>query len=236
MPCAGCLFDPVGHTLTVSLSRLGEYTLAAVPPPPPVLTITPAAIRVTAGTLFSGTIATYLPGDPLDDLNQYGAAVTWGDGQSSPVVISGPSNGVFTIAGSHTWGAVGSYQVGITLLDNGAKATAQATALVTSAQTPPQFTAATPPLTATQGTLYWFTFVATGVPTPTFALATGAPSWLTIGATTGLASGTPPAGATSFTYAVVASNGVSPSASAGPFMVSVAQPQPLRGLRQRRRR
>ena len=223
MPCAGCVFDPIGHTLTVALSRLGEYALAAVPPPPPVLTIAPATIQATAGTHFGGTIATFPPGDPLDDVNQYGAAVTWGDGQSSPGVVSGPTSGVFTISGGHTWSAVGSYQIGITLFDLGTKATAQGTAIVSSSsQTPPQFTAATPPLTATVGVLYWYAFAASGVPAATFALASGAPTWLSIGATTGVVSGTPPVGTTSFTYTVVASNGVSPTASAGPFVVSVA--------------
>src|SRR5262249_37377844 len=50
------------------------------------------------------------------------------------------------------------------------------------------------------------------------------PSWLTIGSATGTVSGTPPSGTTSFTYSVMAANGVTPSATAGPFTVTVAPP------------
>ena len=39
----------------------------------------------------------------------------------------------------------------------------------------------------------------------------------------GLVTGTPPAGATTFSYSVVASNGVSPDATAGPFTVTVSR-------------
>jgi hypothetical protein len=85
----------------------------------------------------------------------------------------------------------------------------------------PKFSTDTPPLTATSGTAYHYTFVATGTPSPTYALAPGAPSWLSIGATSGVVSATVPAGITHFTYSVVASNGVTPPALSGPFVVAV---------------
>jgi uncharacterized repeat protein (TIGR01451 family) len=94
--------------------------------------------------------------------------------------------------------------------------------MVSGVGQPPAFTAANPPLTATVGAAYSYGFAASGVPAPTFALGSGAPAWLTIGATTGTVSGTPPAGTTSFAYSVVASNGVAPNATAGPFTVSVS--------------
>jgi uncharacterized repeat protein (TIGR01451 family) len=109
---------------------------------------------------------------------------------------------------------------------NGVAQTAHTTAVVTAAQTPPLFTTAAPPLTATSGAAYVYTFAASGVPAPTFALASGAPSWLSIGAATGIVAGTPQSGTSSFTYSVVASNGVSPSATAGPFVVTVTSTAP----------
>jgi uncharacterized repeat protein (TIGR01451 family) len=130
--------------------------------------------------------------------------------------------GVFTVAAGHTWSAPGTYHVGITVFDLGRAQAVQSTAVVSPPQTPPQFTAANPPLTATQVTQYLYTFAASGTPTPTFSLATGAPSWLSIGVTSGVVTGTPPIGTTSFTYSVVASNGVSPDATAGPFAVAVS--------------
>jgi Domain of unknown function DUF11/Putative Ig domain len=221
LPCAGCAVDPDAHTLTVSLSQFGEYALAAAPPPPPVLTITPAAINPTAGIAFAGSIATFPPADPLDQVNQFAAIVSWGDGQTSPVEITAVA-GVFVVSGSHTWSASGSYPVGILVFDNGTAQHAQGTAVVAPVQVAPQFTTASPPLTATQGVQYSYAFGATGVPAPTFALAAGAPSWLSVGAASGVVSGTPPSGTTSFTYTVVASNGVMPNATAGPFVVVVS--------------
>ena len=87
----------------------------------------------------------------------------------------------------------------------------------------PGFTAATPPTTASVGQPYAYTFAASGSPAPTFTLANGAPSWLTLDAGTGALSGTPPAGTSSFTYSITAVNSVG-TTSAGPFTVTVAQP------------
>ena len=97
------------------------------------------------------------------------------------------------------------------------------TVAVSPANTAPTFTADTPPLTATVGTSYSYTFQATGTPnTITYSLAEGAPTFLSINSTTGAVTGTPPVGTTSFTYSVTASNGVSPDASTGPFTVAVS--------------
>ncbi|HXY28329.1 MAG TPA: putative Ig domain-containing protein, partial [Acidimicrobiales bacterium] len=87
----------------------------------------------------------------------------------------------------------------------------------------PAFTADTPPTTGTAGQSYAYTFAADGAPAPSFALAAGAPSWLSLDAGSGALSGTPPSGTTSFTYAVVATNVVG-SVTAGPFSVTLAQP------------
>jgi phage baseplate assembly protein W len=56
----------------------------------------------------------------------------------------------------------------------------------------PVFTADTPPVTASAGTAYSCTFVATGSPAPTYSLGSGSlPPGLTLDATTGILSGTP---------------------------------------------
>jgi uncharacterized repeat protein (TIGR01451 family) len=79
-----------------------------------------------------------------------------------------------------------------------------------------------PPLTAVAGQAYDYTFTTSGTPAPTYALASGAPSWLSVNASTGEVTGTPPAGTTSFSYAVTATN-VAGTATAGPFTVTVAK-------------
>jgi hypothetical protein len=87
------------------------------------------------------------------------------------------------------------------------------------------FTASTPALTATVGSLYSYAFTASGNPTPTFALAAGAPTWLSLDPRTGAVSGTPPPGTTVFIFAVVASNGVNPEAVTPTYRISVLPPQ-----------
>ena len=91
----------------------------------------------------------------------------------------------------------------------------------------PTWVRATPPLNAASTGHYVYKFAADGDPRPTYRLV-DAPSWLEINPN-GLVRGRPPAGVSSFSYSVVASNGVGVShpsfattdAVAGPFMVSV---------------
>ena len=68
----------------------------------------------------------------------------------------------------------------------------------------PAFVLDSPPLTAVAGQPYDYTFEASGTPAPTYALASGAPSWLSVNASTGEVTGTPPAGTTTFSYTVTA--------------------------------
>ena len=84
----------------------------------------------------------------------------------------------------------------------------------------PAFVTDSPPLTAAAGQSYDYTFTASGTPAPTYALASGAPSWLSINASTGEVTGTPPSGTTSFSYAVTATN-LAGTVTAGPFTVTV---------------
>ena len=79
-----------------------------------------------------------------------------------------------------------------------------------------------PPLTAQAGQVYSYTFAASGSPAPAYALAPGAPSWLSVDPGTGIVSGTPPTGTKSFSYSVTAANPAG-STTAGPFTVTVAK-------------
>ena len=221
LPCTGCGVDPVAGTLTVLLTQAGEYALAAALPPPPPLVVTPVAVGAKAGTMFSGAVATFPPLYATDPPAWYNASITWGDNQVSAGFVSTDGSGIFTVAGVHTWSGSGSYPVGVMVSIGSVSQSVQTTATVSSPSIPPAFTAATPPLTGVVGTPYSYTFAASGTPAPTFALS-GAPAWLAINATTGTVSGTPPSGTTSFAYSVVAANGVSPNATAGPFTVSVS--------------
>jgi uncharacterized repeat protein (TIGR01451 family) len=91
----------------------------------------------------------------------------------------------------------------------------------------PGFVTSSPPLTAIAGFVYSYGFTASGTPTPTYALAQGAPKWLTIDSATGALSGKVPHGITSFRYTVIAANSLG-GTSAGPFDVRVPASPPAR--------
>ena len=88
----------------------------------------------------------------------------------------------------------------------------------------PEWTRSSPPLSASPGQ-YVYKFAAVGDPAPAFTLL-DAPDWLAISAK-GLLSGRPPEGTHSFSYSVVAANGVgiggvvSTDLWLGPFTVEV---------------
>ena len=88
--------------------------------------------------------------------------------------------------------------------------------LVPATISTPSFTQKSPVLKTLTGTPYSAAFFAVGA--PAYSLP-GAPSWLSVNAY-GAVTGTPPAGTTSFTYSVKASN-ADGSAVAGPYTVAV---------------
>jgi uncharacterized repeat protein (TIGR01451 family) len=102
---------------------------------------------------------------------------------------------------------------------NGYAVATQAQQVITIDQAP-AFTIDSPPATATNGQSYSYAFVASGTPAPTYSLTSGSAGWMSIDTTTGMVSGTVPAGITSFSYGVTATN-VAGTATAGPFTVTV---------------
>jgi alpha-tubulin suppressor-like RCC1 family protein len=92
------------------------------------------------------------------------------------------------------------------------------TALTVAALPVPHFLTASPPATATVGSTIDYTFTATGA--PAYALAPGAPAWLTLDTASGELTGTVPAGATTFDFSVTATNAAG-STTAGPFTVTI---------------
>lgn len=87
--------------------------------------------------------------------------------------------------------------------------------------TAPVFTAASPPAAPTAGNPYSYTFAASGNPAPTFRVSSDTlPAGLNLNATTGVLSGTPTTAGTA-TFAVTATNGVSPDAITGSLTITV---------------
>ncbi len=170
-------------------------------------------ITVEPGESISAEASGFAPDEIVEETLHssplaLGSVMTNGDGDISTAVTVP----LGTPAGQHE------------LLFTGQTSGVTATLLVLIPAPPagPVFTTDSPPQTVPSGGVYAGDFGASGVPAPTYALAPGAPAWLSIEPSfSGIVSGTPPSGTTSFTYSVIASNGVGPVATAGPFTVTV---------------
>jgi hypothetical protein len=111
--------SPVGgYAITADVSSLaaanytfqpvsGMLTVTAAP-----LSATPVNVGATAGAPFRGNVATFTTPDQTDSAAAFTAVITWGDGSTSNGIITG-SNGTFTVGGSHTYAAAGSYAVSV---------------------------------------------------------------------------------------------------------------------------
>src|SRR3954469_12231450 len=77
--------------------------------------------RASAGTSFSGRVATFEPSTKSGDPSPYSATVAWGDGQSSTgqiVVICGDCDPpFFEVRGTHTYANPGTYQTTVTITE-----------------------------------------------------------------------------------------------------------------------
>jgi hypothetical protein len=117
LSAANYTFSPVSATLTVT---------------PASLSATAVNFSATAGAPFRGNVATFTTSDKIDGAAAFTAVITWGDGSTSRGVIAG-GKGSFTVGGSHTYAAAGSYAVGVQISNPNTQAvTVKDTATVTS--------------------------------------------------------------------------------------------------------
>jgi hypothetical protein len=94
------------------------------------LTGSAAPISTTEGTAVSGAVATFSDAFTGNTASDFTASIDWGDGTSSAGLVSG-SGAAFTVSGSHTYTASGTFTVAVTLADD-APGTASATATATA--------------------------------------------------------------------------------------------------------
>jgi hypothetical protein len=117
------------------------------------LKVTAQNITAQAGQAFTGTVA--LATDPGAAAGNLGATIDWGDGSApSTVALTGPdAQGRFTVAGSHTYAANGSFKITATVTDanTGARTSDAATATVAAART---LAVTAQHVTATAGTAF----------------------------------------------------------------------------------
>jgi hypothetical protein len=172
-----------------------------------------SAIDVTVSVALTGATGTVIGPVSVSD-GAGGSCHTFVNGSGSCDITNVPAGTYNVTATYEGFGDFGSSTSAPQSVTVGAPAPTPA---VTSA---PVWVADSPPLTATIGQAYGYTFHATGTPAPSYALS-GAPGWLTINSYTGTVSGTVPNWTRSFSYSVVASNGIGTAATAGPFSVKV---------------
>jgi uncharacterized protein (TIGR03118 family) len=104
--------DPVhGHNLVVA----DDFAYAE----PVALSAGQSPIKATAGTPFSGPVAVFSDLNPLATVHDYTAAITWGDGHTSPGVVSPRAGGGFTVSGTNTYMQGGSFTISVLVQDLG---------------------------------------------------------------------------------------------------------------------
>ncbi len=104
------------HT-TTPLTSFGGCNFCvdlAITQPP----ITASGVNVSAieGKAFAATVANFTSGDPLATPADFSASINWGDGGTSAGTVSAGGSG-FAVAGGHTYGEEGSYQVHVTIAE-----------------------------------------------------------------------------------------------------------------------
>ena len=209
------------YTFTVDSSNgvspdavTGSLTIVVSPPPAPVFTADSPPGSGTEGIAYSYQFAA--TGTPAPTFSV-------SSGSLPPGLTLDPSSGL--LAGTPT--SPGSFTFDVAASNgNPPDADSGAVTIVVIPSLSPVFTEDSPPTTATVGAAYSYQLAASGTPTPTFSVGSGAlPAGLSLDSASGNFSGTPTAAGT-FSLTVKASNGVTPDADT-PTITIVVSPATL---------
>jgi PKD repeat protein len=129
---------PIGVTIRDAGGSTATAVATAVMADAP-LQLNLASLHPVAGSAFGGVVATFTDANPLAPLGDYSVTITWGDGTTTTGTITATGGGNFTVGGSHTYSAAGSYPFKVLLADvnGGSSATASATVVVAAPATCP---------------------------------------------------------------------------------------------------
>ena len=118
------------YTLHVTVQEVDNATTTAAASMATATVADAALSGAGAGTLssgasFSGAVATFTDANTGAPTSDFTASINWGDSHASTGVVSG-SGGSYSVSGTHTYAAGGTYTVQISISDDGG-ATASAT-------------------------------------------------------------------------------------------------------------
>jgi hypothetical protein len=124
---AGGSFAP---TVTIQGDGGASASGRAIVTTPDAITAHAATVTATAGTAFSGMVATFTA--PVGQAAGLSATINWGDGHSSAGTITPDPKyqGLFDISGTNTYAASGSFSVGVTIQGGGTPVTASSATTV----------------------------------------------------------------------------------------------------------
>ena len=191
-------------------------TVQVTPPAAPTVVTVTGPSSLLAGAAY--TASTTSDGGPAPTF-AFAASPT------PPVWLSiDPNSGA--VSGTEPADGESSFSYAVTATNASGAVTGPTVTVGVTTPTAPTTVTVSGPSSMTAGTGYSATTTADGGPAPTFALATSppAPTWLSVDPTTGAVSGIEPAdGESSFSYAVVATNGAG-SATSQTVTVEVTSP------------
>jgi hypothetical protein len=72
-------------------------------------------LSATEGSPFSGTVASFSDANPNAQASDFTAQIDWGDGQVSSGTVASDGHGHFTVSGSNTYAADGTYTVTVSI-------------------------------------------------------------------------------------------------------------------------
>lgn len=115
--------DEGAATVTVTLTGIagggtfnvkGVATIFDAP-----LTASGSSFAPAAGTAFTGGVATFTDANAAGAASDFTATIAWGDGSTSSGSIAAATGGGFTVAGTHTYAGVATYQTSVMITDRG---------------------------------------------------------------------------------------------------------------------
>jgi hypothetical protein len=76
-------------------------------------------LTTTAGTAFSGVVASFSDADPMGNAKDYTATINWGDGHLTNGSIVANGSGGFDVSGTNTYARAGQFPINVDIADFG---------------------------------------------------------------------------------------------------------------------